>query len=141
MNNHSIKRKFEEIVHGEQAHFSVIITEKMVNEFGRLSGDMNPLHMNTSYALHTPFKQRVVHGMLGGALISRLVGMYLPGKYALYLKQTLNFHKPMFVGMEVFITGVVVAKTDATRTLEIETVVKNNADILISGRALVQVTR
>lgn len=134
-------KKFTEISVGDQASFVVQISEAMVNDFGRLSGDTNPLHMDQAYAEQTPFGQRVVHGMFGGALISQLIGLHLPGKYALYLKQTLTFKKPMFIGMEVTVAGEVITKTEATRTIELKTTISHGNEVLTEGQALVKVTQ
>ena len=136
----SQEKKFATINVGDRAEFTVLISESLVNDFGRISGDENPLHMDNDYAAKTAFGQRVVHGMLGGAFISQLVGMHLPGKYALFLKQTLLFKKPMYIGMEVSVTGEVCARNASTRTIELVTQIKYQDEILVDGQALVQVT-
>lgn len=40
----------EEIEIGQKKKFSVKITESMVNEFAKISGDFNSLHMDEQYA-------------------------------------------------------------------------------------------
>ena len=75
---------FEEIKIGLKKEFSVKITEELVNDFAKISGDFNPLHMDEEYASTTSFEKRVVHGMLLASFFSRIDGMYLPGKHALY---------------------------------------------------------
>ena len=138
MNN--AEKKFDEIPIGEKAVFSVNITEELVGEFARLSGDANPLHMDEKYAETTVFKKRVAHGMIGGCLFSRLVGMHLPGKNCLYLSQTLNFKKPIFIGTEVEVAGEVINKNNAFKTLEIATQISDieSGEKLIEGKALVK---
>ena len=44
------------------------ITEADIRRFVELTGDDNPLHVDRSYAEGTPFKDIVVHGMLGASL-------------------------------------------------------------------------
>lgn len=137
------KKQFAEIKIGDQASFKVVITEELVGKFSALSGDTNPLHMDDAYAAVTNFKRRVAHGMIGGCLFSRLVGMHLPGKYCLYLSQSLNFKKPIFLGTEVEVAGEVIKKTDAFQTLEINTFVRNSrtGENLIEGKALVKLLK
>ena len=53
--------------------------------------------MNEEYAKSTKFQSKVVHGMLLASFLSRMVGMYLPGKHALYSSQSLEFHNPCFI--------------------------------------------
>ena len=79
---------FNEIEIGFKKNFEVTITELMLSDFAKLSGDHNPLHMNEEYASSTSFKKRVCSGMFLATFFSRLVGMYLPGKHALYFSQS-----------------------------------------------------
>jgi 3-hydroxybutyryl-CoA dehydratase len=92
--------KLEEIEVGQKRKFSVKITESLVNEFAKISGDYNPLHVNEQYTKSTKFGKRVCHGMLLGSFFSKMVGMHLPGKNALYFSQTLNFKLPCFINDE-----------------------------------------
>jgi len=77
--------QFNDIEIGQTETFELVITESMLDDFARLSGDYNPLHMNENYAYSTIFKRRVCHGMLVASFFSRLVGMYIPGKNAFKL--------------------------------------------------------
>ncbi len=56
--------KFDEIVLGTKIKFTVQIDESTINDFARISGDYNPLHMDEKYAAKTQFGKRVCHGML-----------------------------------------------------------------------------
>jgi acyl dehydratase len=103
-----------------------------LNDFAVISGDQNPLHMDENYANTTPFKKRVCHGMLLASFFSRLIGMHLPGKNALYFSQSLNFKSPCFVGDEVTIEGEIVDKSMATKILALNTTIYNQ-----SGKCLV----
>jgi 3-hydroxybutyryl-CoA dehydratase len=125
---------------GDKASLSVRITETLVDEFAKLSGDMNPLHMDEKYASGTPFGGRIAHGMIVGALFSRLIGMQLPGRYSLYLSQSLQFRAPIAVDTEITVSGQVVQKTDAVKTIAIRTIAEasDSKQILVSGEALVQ---
>jgi len=51
--------KFDDINVGQRKKFSVSITETMVNEFAKITGDYNPLHMDENYAQNTPFRKRI----------------------------------------------------------------------------------
>ena len=42
-----------EIEIGLKKNFEITITESMLNDFAKLSGDYNPLHMNEEYASST----------------------------------------------------------------------------------------
>ena len=58
---------------GQSASFSKTISESDVYMFAGVTGDVNPAHINESYANATPFKTRIAHGMLSAGLISAVL--------------------------------------------------------------------
>ena len=106
---------FDEIELGLSKKFQVLITESMVNDFAKISGDFSPIHMDEKYAKSTTFQKRVVHGMLLAIFLSRIDGMYLPGKHALYFSQNLEFRNPCFIGDKIEISSVVISKSESTK--------------------------
>lgn len=130
--------KFEEIKVGEKITFTEKIDERKLEDFARISGDHNPLHMDEKYAARTKFKKRLCHGMLLASFFSKLVGMYLPGKNSLYFSQTLDFQSPCYLGEQITVEGEVVDKSDATKIVTIKTLIHNKNKIcLVSGTAKV----
>lgn len=141
MPNESVERRFDTIAEGDEAQFACTITSELVAQFAALSGDFNPLHMDEAYARTTAFKERIAHGAIAEALFSRLVGMHLPGRYALYLSQTLQFKRPILLGTEALVRGIVRQKSAAAKTLTIETTLCDaSGTVLVSGEALVSVS-
>ena len=125
---------FDEIEVGLQKKFSVTITESMVEAFADLSGDFSPIHMNDDYAKTTTFGKRVVHGMLLASFLSRIDGMYLPGKHALYFSQSVDFRSPCFIGDTVTVSSTVIDKSEATKILKIKSdIINQNGEIVLSG--------
>lgn len=124
-------KTFADIVVGDSAEFEEMVSEELILQFAKLSGDHNPLHT----------KRHVAHGMLGGALLSRLVGMHLPGLRALYLSQSLAFKAPIAAGSRVVVRGEVVQKMDALKILTIRTTIteRDSGTVLTSGEARVRV--
>jgi len=129
---------FDEIELGMQKSFKVNISENMLNEFGRSTEDYNPLHMNEKYASSTSFKKRVCSGMFLSSFFSRLVCMYLPGKQALHISQSLNFVNPCFIGETITVRGKVIDKSAATKIIKLETTITNESGKrIIDGKAQV----
>jgi 3-hydroxybutyryl-CoA dehydratase len=131
------KLRFDDLVLNQQAQFTFDITEERVQRFAELSGDINPLHMDEAYASKTAFKGRIAHGMLCASLFSQLVGMHIPGTYALYLSQKVSFRKPCRIGMRVLVRGTVIQKVSAARSiiLKTEIIQEENGECLIDGEA------
>jgi len=113
--------RFEDIQVGDRASFRHQITQDDIERFAALSGDRNPLHLDATYAQTTEFTRPIVHGMLLASLLSRLVGMYLPGRRALYLSQSLDFASPVYSGEQVEVIGWVQQKNEAMRVLVLRT--------------------
>lgn len=129
---------FESIEIGESKQFVVTIEESYVDNFANLSGDHNPLHMSEEYAKTTNFSKRVCHGMLIASFLSRLVGMYIPGRNSLYFSQTLNFRAPCFIGDRITVKGEVTEKHQTTKIITMKTTVTNqNGKVIIDGLAKV----
>ena len=134
MNDELLEYTFDEIDIGLKKEFQIKITESLVKDFAKMSGDFSPIHMNENYAKGTFFKKRIVHGMLLSSLLSRIQGMYLPGKHALYFSQSLNFRNPCFIDDIVTVSGTVIAKSESTKILKIESIIKNqDSKIIVSG--------
>ncbi len=139
MNKIPAHRHFSDISVGDTARFERTINAQDVLDFARLSGDENPLHMDDAYAQKTSFGRRLVHGMLIGALCSRMVGMHLPGESCLYLRQTLSFKKPVYMGDTVEVIGTVQSKSPATRVIDVDISVRKGREEVVCGVATVQV--
>ena len=129
---------FDEIKIGQSKEFQITITESMVNDFAKISGDFSPIHMDEIYAKSTSFKKRVVHGMLLASFLSRVDGMYLPGKHALYFSQNIEFRNPCFIDDELTIESKVIDKSISTKILKIESKIFNQKnEILLYGEGRV----
>ena len=138
MNEKPSEYSFDEIEIGMQKSFKIFISEDYLDDFAKLSGDDNPLHMNEEYASSTSFKKRVCSGMFLSSFFSRLVGMYLPGKHALHISQSLNFVNPCFIGETITVGGKVIDKSPATKIIKLETTITNESGKrIIDGKAQV----
>lgn len=124
--------RFEDIVSKEEnadsytcAEFTVTVTEEMMDKFLEISGDNNPLHVDSEFAKGQGFPGRVVYGMLTAAFYSRLAGVYLPGKYCLLHSVESSFHAPVFIGDILTVSGFVKVKHEATRVIEVSAKIVN----------------
>lgn len=99
----------EDLAVGMTASFSKTVTEADIVMFAGISGDTNPIHIDAEYAAKSPFKTRIAHGMLTGALLSTVFGTKLPGPGTIYLSQSLKFRAPVRIG-DTVIARVTVAQ-------------------------------
>ena len=134
-NNHF---SFDQISINQREEFEIEISEDIVAKFAEISGDFNPLHMDDSFASNTPFGKRVVHGMLLGSFLSKLIGKKIPGENGVYFSQTMNFRKPCFIGDVLKVVGTIIDKSNSTKIIVLKTEIFNqNKDCILDGEAKV----
>ena len=138
MKESAVSVPFASMSVGDRKAFTHTISEKDVAAFADISGDYNPLHMDEQYAKSSTFGRRVVHGMFLGALLSRFVGMLLPGAYALLMKEQLEFKKAVFIDDTVILEGEIVQKSESTRIIELKISISRGSDLVAVGSAHVR---
>ena len=91
-------KSIDELKIGDSAQFSKTITETDINDFAKVTGDFNPLHLDQGYAEKTIFKGRIAHGLLSVGLLSSILGNILPGYGTIYLSHDIKFLAPVRIG-------------------------------------------
>lgn len=126
---------------GQTASITRSFSEQDVNDFARLSGDHNPIHIDPEFAKNTVFGQRIVHGMLVSSLFSNLLAEKVPGKGSIYLGQTFKFKKPVFLDQTVTAKVEVINIRSDKPIATMSTICTNEqGEELISGEAILMFT-
>lgn len=130
-------KKISEISVGDTAEFSKTISEADIYMFAGVTGDLNPFHINEEYAKQTFFKGRIAHGMLLAGFISTVVGCYLPGPGAIYVKQELKFLAPARIGDTITAKVVVTEVMEEENRIILDTFCLNQeGEKVLDGQAL-----
>lgn len=125
--------KFDDIVENEtKSSFQVSVTSEMMDKFLAISGDNNPMHIDSDYAKSKGYEDRLVYGMMTASFYSTLVGVYLPGKYCLLQEIETSFYNPVYIGDILTIKGTVTEKNEVLRRFEITAKIVNQAGSRIS---------
>lgn len=130
----------EDLSPGMSDSISKTVTEADIILFSGVSTDVNPVHLDESFASTTMFKGRIAHGMLSAGFISAVLANKLPGPGTIYLGQTLKFKSPVRPGetvtAKVTVKEVVVDKKRAV----LETNCYVGDRLVIEGEATVMCT-
>ncbi|MBO5166194.1 MAG: MaoC family dehydratase [Lachnospiraceae bacterium] len=123
---------FDEIVEGMEESFTVKVTHEMMEAFLGITGDVNPLHTDVSFAKEKGYDSCVVYGMLTASFLSTLAGVYLPGKNSLIHSVETKFVKPVFEGDVLTVSGKVTEKRElfSAFVMKVEIRNQNNEKVL-----------
>jgi 3-hydroxybutyryl-CoA dehydratase len=125
----------EEINVGMEVTYSQTITDADVKTFAGFSGDNNPVHMSDEYAENSRYKKRIAHGLMSASFFSALFGTKLPGPGCVYVSQSLQFKKPVYIGDTVTASAIVKAIDLNKRRVVFKTLCKVKNKIVIDGEA------
>jgi phosphate acetyltransferase len=129
-------RTFDEIKLGDSASLVRTLTYKDIEVFAIMSGDINPAHVDETFAKSDLFHRIVAHGMWGAALISTVLGTQLPGPGSIYVDQSLHFHRPVGLGDTITVTVRVTNKVEEKHRVILDCYVSNQlGEKVISGTA------
>ena len=131
--------KIEEIKIGMEVSYSQTITDSDVKAFSGISGDKNPVHMDEEYASKSRYKRRIAHGMMSAGYFSALFGTKLPGEGCVYVSQSLNFKRPVYIG-DTIIAIIIVKEIDIKKKrVFFNTICKVKNKVVIDGEAEIYV--
>ncbi|MBJ26113.1 MAG: (R)-hydratase [Alphaproteobacteria bacterium] len=130
---------FEDLREGMSAEYTRLVTQRDIELFAELTGDNNPIHLDSNFAESSIFKGRIAHGMLIASFISTVIGTRMPGSGCIYLDQSLRFLSPLQPGERVTASAKVIELHTKKCRATFQTICRVDARILIDGTALIQI--
>jgi 3-hydroxybutyryl-CoA dehydratase len=127
----------DELKPGMSASFEKTVTERDVELFGEVSGDMNPMHFDEEFARKTIFRGRIAHGVLCLSYISTVLGMKMPGPGTIFMSATSRFKAPVRIGDTVITQCTVREVVPEKRRVLFDCVCKVGETAVVEGEALV----
>lgn len=119
--------------HAEKATFS----KSDVEEFAKLTGDHNPIHLKSSYAKSTIFRKPICHGALILAKFSKILATDLPGPGTILLSQEIKYRKPVYWGEEIDIVVKVIGDLGSDKFKLQTQAIKQAGIVAVEGHATV----
>lgn len=129
----------DELAVGMAAEIARTYDEWDIYTFAALTGDLNPAHVDPTFAEKSVFRERIAHGMLTASLVSAVIGMKLPGTGAIYLSQDLRFLRPVRIGDTVTAKVEVIELDRNKHLVRLKTSCSNQrGELLLDGVAVVR---
>ncbi len=125
----------ENIKIGMSTSIVKIIKYEDIKTFSQLSGDTNPIHLDSEYAAKSRYKKNIAHGLMSASFFSGIFGTKLPGLGSIYTYQSLNFKRPIYIDDEVTVTVTVININIDKRKIRFSTECFVNSKICIDGEA------
>ncbi len=82
---------------GDNFRHDFSYTQDDVDTYARVSGDVNPLHIDEAAGAASMFGRRIIHGFLGASVFTKIFGALWYNDGHVYMSQTLKWLRPMFV--------------------------------------------
>lgn len=132
-------RTFDELAIGDTANLSHTVTQRDIDLFATVTGDVNPAHVDPAYAATDMFHHVIIQGMWGAGLISATLGTRLPGPGTIYLGQDLRFTYPVSIGDTITATVTVREKKPAKGNVILDCICTNQqGKAVITGTAFIR---
>jgi len=130
----------EDLAVGMSDVFAKTITDADIVLFAGISGDTNPVHLNSEFASQTVFKGTIAHGFLTASFLSTVIGTKLPGPGCIYLSQNLRFKAPVKAGDTVWARVTVTEIILEKKRVHLKTECLVDKKVVVDGEAIVMVT-
>lgn len=86
----------------------ITFTQSEFNDFAKLSGDFNPIHVDADFSARSGFGKTVAHGIFLASVLSGVASQLCPNKKM--IKSSLMFPAPTFVGVPMIAEGKIITE-------------------------------
>ena len=115
------------------------VTDSLLKNFGNISLDFHPLHIDEAYAREKGFKGRVAYGNILGFMVSALIGENLKEYELMLISQSINYKKPVYLGDTINLKGVIKDNNEVLRVVNIKLLfINQKGETCASGNCMVK---
>jgi acyl dehydratase len=113
---------------GQKTRRTTTVTEGMVTDYAKITGDYNPLHFDTEFTSRTRFERLMAQGGITTGLLHALVAMDMPGPGTVFISQEWRFPLPVYIGDTITAEATVTSVRDDRPIATMGFVVRNQSD-------------
>lgn len=126
---------YEALEVGQSFKIVRLITAEDVQTFADVTGDDNPIHIDSGFAESTRFGKTIVHGVFLLGIISKALGRDFPGPGCVAVNISARFLRPVPVGSEITVEVRVTEKVEKYRHIKMKTYVYLGKKMCVAGDA------
>ena len=86
---------------GDSKELKMLISAEKVENFSRITGDLNPIHLDRIFASRTIYGEKIAHGNLVIGFMTGMIATQIPGPGSILLSQDIRFLNAIKIGEEV----------------------------------------
>jgi|688.fasta_scaffold32494_6 hypothetical protein len=75
----------------------ITINEKLINDYAQFTEDYNPIHTNEEFAKSIGLEDKIAHGIISNAILTKYYGTIFPGNGTLFKKYSYLFFLPLYI--------------------------------------------
>ena len=130
----------DDIYIGYEVNQHIHITEKMHNDFCKLSGDDSPIHTDSEFSKRSNYKAPIGYAFLLTTLLSRIYGKVFPGGSELCLSQECNFKSVYYIGdlLLFYLKVIQINKEFKLITISVKVTNQDNK-IIFTGKSIMKI--
>lgn len=133
-------QSFKGLEVGESAQLQRQYSKADLEEYTSVSGDSNPIYTDAEYARSAGFNDIPLPGGLLGAMFSCLLGTQLPGRGTNWLKQSMHYPDPAYMGQQITAQVEITRLRPEKNLVNLRSTCTNpDGDVVCDGETLVYV--
>jgi 3-hydroxybutyryl-CoA dehydratase len=127
----ALGRTADELTVGDRASVSKIVSETDIHLYVGMTGDLNPLYTDESYAATQRYHGRVAPGALTAGLVIAVISTRLPGPGSILEREDLRFTAPVRPGDTITAFAEVIEVIASRGRVRMSTVCKNQDGVVV----------
>lgn len=131
--------KYGDLYIGQKASLTKTASDAAIRQIADASQDYNPIHLDDEYSAGTIFGARIAHGLFCLGLASNLIGNILPGNGSIFVRESVNYRRPVYVGDTITCEVEVLDLLGHGKVLLSYKCVNEKDQIVMNGDTLVKV--
>ena len=108
------------------------ITQNNINQYAKVSGDFNPIHIDEDFGKQSQFGKNIAHGMMVAATISEIMLINFGIEWESSGKMKLRFKSPVYPNDTIVASGYIKKINQSEETKHIHCIINISSDETIN---------